>query len=54
MEREMITPYLFDLKKPLPEQMKAAEKYLRLLQKEHEIVPESRRRQTSKWPRYLR
>ena len=54
MEREMITPYLFDLKKPLLEQMKAAEKYLRLLQKEHEIVPESRRRQISKWPLYLR
>ena len=53
LRRDMVAPYQFDLKKPLANQFKDAEKYLRMLQKEHEIVPESRRRQVSKWPRYL-
>src|SRR4051812_23718438 len=53
LRQNMVVPYLFDLKKPLADQFKAAEKHLRKLQAEFDIVPPDRRRQVSKWPRYL-
>jgi hypothetical protein len=53
LRRAGMAHYQFDLNKPLADQLKAAENHLRRLQAEFGIVPESRRRQVSKWPRYL-
>jgi len=52
-ERERLALFQFDLKRPLPEQIRAAERHLNRLQKDRGPVPEGRRRQISKWPKYL-
>lgn len=53
-EVDEIVLYKFDLRVPLAEQIKSAEQHLKLLQEEKGIVVETKRRQVSKWPRYLR